>query len=77
MLLQNPQGNVYSVMAQDVYQSFHLDKTELTNVVRRLIKQGYDITTFSTNRDLWRIQINQEDTQIKKYLIDKEQTTND
>lgn len=74
MLLQHPQGNVYSVMAQEVYKSFHLDKSALTNAIHGLIKQGYDITTFSTKRDLWRIQINQNDIQIQNY---KELTTND
>lgn len=70
-LIQSREGEVYSVLALDLYKAYRLDKTDLIHAIHCLLQHDYRITTFSTQRDIRRIQTNADDSKINKYISQK------
>ncbi|GEK35446.1 hypothetical protein [Kurthia sibirica] len=71
-MIKQPSNSVYSVEGCDIYQALKIDKTSLTNAIHGLLQHGYNVTTFSTKRDISRIQINMRDPKVKKYINEME-----
>lgn len=68
-LLNRPEGKVYSLKAKDLY----LDDKTLKEAIQSMRAYGIRVTTFTIARNVHRIQVNQDDAGIQKYLETKEQ----
>lgn len=68
-LLKRPEGNVYSLMTYEL----QTEEQALRKVIQELVSYGINLITFCTTRNVHRIQVNQDDAGIQKYLETKEQ----
>lgn len=66
-LLEHPEGNVYSAYSYEIYRDLGIGDELLTNLCIALRKKGYEIITFKIERNVHRIQINQNDSQLLQY----------
>lgn len=72
LLITNKQGAVYTMEATPIYNKLRMDKNTLTNAIHCLLQNGINVTTFSTERDIHRIQLNARNEVLKKYIYEME-----
>lgn len=66
-LLEHPEGNVYNAYSYEIYRDLGINDALLTNLCMVLRQKGFEIIAFKIERNVHRIQINQNDGQLLHY----------